>query len=114
MFRVIGAPGFDKEFEELKKRAKQGDGESIYLIKIIEKGIEKLKYDYKYGDHISKEKIPKEYTEKYGVKNLWKLDLSHFWRLIYTVRGTEVEVISILLEVIDHKNYDRKFGYKTS
>ena len=60
MFRVIGVADFNKEFEELKKRGKQGDGESIYLVKIIEKGIEKLKYDYKYGDHISKEKIPKE------------------------------------------------------
>ena len=114
MFRVIGTKEFDSIFEELKKRAKRGDGESVYLVKIIDKGIDKLKYDYRYGDHLAKKKIPKEYKEKYGVKNLWKLDLSTFWRLIYTVRGTEIEVISILLEVLDHNEYDRKFGYKTS
>jgi len=114
MYRVVPAKEFGEEFEKLKQRAEQGDGESINLVKLIEKGINKLKYDYKYGDHISKEKIPKEYIEKYGVKNLWKLDLSSFWRLIYTVRGSDIEVISVLLEVLDHKKYDRKFGYKTS
>jgi len=114
MYRVVPIAEFDEEFGRLKQRAKRGDGESIQLVKLIEKGINKLKYDYKYGDHVSKEKIPKEYVEKYGVKNLWKLDLSSFWRLIYTVRGTEIEVISVLLEVLDHKKYDRKFGYKTS
>jgi len=61
-----------------------------------------------------KERIPKEYVVKYGVENLWKLNLSSFWRMIYTVRGSKVEVISILLEVLDHKKYGRKFGYKTS
>lgn len=114
MYRVVPVEEFDEEFGKLKQRAKQGDGESVKLVKLIEKGINKLKYNYKYGDHVSKEKIPKEYIEKYSVKNLWKLDLSSFWRLIYTVRGTEIEVISIILEVLDHKKYDRKFGYKTS
>ena len=76
MFKVIGAEDFDKQFEELERRARRGDGESTNLVKIIEKGIGKLKYNYKYGDHISKRKIPKEYIEKYGVENLWKLDLS--------------------------------------
>ena len=114
MFKVIGVPSFDTEFAALKKRAKQGDGESVLLVKIIEKGMGKLKYNYKYGDHLSKKKIPKEYTEKYGITNLWKLDLNSFWRMLYTVRGTDVEVISVVLEVLDHNKYDRKFGYKTS
>jgi len=34
--------------------------------------------------------------------------------MIYTICGTEIEVISIVLEVLDHKDYDKKFGYKTS
>ncbi len=114
MFKLIGTAEFDRDFEKLNERAKQGDSESVLLIKIIEKGIQKLKYDYKYGNQISKNRIPKEYVENYGIKNLWKLNLSSFWRLIYTVRGTEIEVISVLLEVLDHKKYDRKFGYKTS
>jgi mRNA-degrading endonuclease YafQ of YafQ-DinJ toxin-antitoxin module len=113
MFRVVSVGDFEEQFAKLQKRAKEGDNDCLYLLKIIEKGIEKLKFNYNYGDHISGEKIPKEYIEKYGVKNLWKLNLSSFWRLIYTIKGTEIEVISVLLEVLDHKEYDRKFGYKT-
>jgi mRNA-degrading endonuclease RelE of RelBE toxin-antitoxin system len=114
MFKVVASPEFSIELEKLRQRANQGDGESLLLVKLIEKGIEKLKFSYKYGDHISKKKIPAEYAEKYGVKNLWKLNLSSYWRMIYTIRGDEIEVISIVLEVINHKEYDRKFGYKTS
>ena len=114
MFKVIGSEFFEEEYGKLLEKAKKGDNDSIQLIKLIEKGIEKLKYNYKYGDHVSKEKIPQEYKEKFGVENLWKLNLSSFWRLIYTVRGDEIEVISIILEVLNHKEYDRKFNYKTS
>jgi len=66
MFRVVSTEDFDKQFAELQKRAREGDTESVYLVKIIEKGIEKLKFNYKYGDHVSREKIPKEYIEKYS------------------------------------------------
>ena len=114
MFRVIGVPEFDSMMDELNARAKKGDQESVQLLKLIDKGIEKLKYDFKYGDHIAQKKIPHEYIDKYQVVNLWKLNLNSFWRLIYTVKGTEVEVISVMLEVLDHKEYDRKFHYKTS
>ena len=114
MFRVIGSEYFEEEFQRLKRAAIEGNHESAMLVKLIEKGIEKLRYNYRYGQHISKDKIPDEYTEKYGVENLWKINLSSFWRLIYTIRGSDTEVTSILIEVLDHKKYDRKFGYKTS
>lgn len=114
LFRVKGSPEFDAYFQELRVRADQGNHESLEMVKLIERGIEKLKFDYHYGDHLSQSKIPKEYRERFGIENLWKLNLNSFWRMIYTVRGTEVEVMSILLEVLDHKAYDRKFDYKTS
>lgn len=114
MYKVIGVKEFDCFFCELKAKANLGNGEAIVMVKLIEKGIEKLKYDFRYGEHIKKEKIPEEYVKTFGVENLWKLNLNSFWRMIYTVRGTEIEVISVVLEVLDHKDYDRKFGYKTS
>jgi len=113
MNRVVGTEEFNEQFNAIKRRAIAGDSESAYLEKIIENGIEKLRFDYKRGDHIAKEKIPREYAEKFGAKSLWKLNLSRYWRLIYTAQGTEIEVIAVLLEVLDHKRYNRKFGYKT-
>jgi len=46
--------------------------------------------------------------------NLWKANLSGAWRLIYTIRGSEVEIIALILDIIAHKDYDKKFGYKKS
>ncbi|MFH1056232.1 MAG: hypothetical protein V1717_00315 [Candidatus Micrarchaeota archaeon] len=53
---------------------------------------------------------PKQYA-RYGIDNLFKYDLPEGWRLIYYLRGTEVEIVSIILEWFDHKNYERRFGY---
>ena len=55
--------------------------------------------------------IPKEYIKRYLVTNLWKYDLPNAWRLIYTIRAGKVIVISLILEWMDHKSYERRFGY---
>ena len=111
MRKVIGIPEFDHYFEELRRQALAGNGEAKYLTKIIDKGMEKLRFDFRYGDHIARNKIPREYFDKCQVNNLWKLNLDSNWRLIYTVRGTKDDVMSLLIEVLDHKTYCRKFGY---
>ena len=51
---------------------------------------------------------------KYGVTHLWKLNLDRYWRMIYTIVGDEVRLVSIIIEVLNHKKYDRKFGYRTT
>lgn len=114
MYRTRGIPEFDDYYEALSRQALEGNGEATYLAKIIGKGIEKLRFDFKYGDHIPRNRIPREYFDKYQANNLWKLNLDSNWRLIYTVRGTKEDVMSLLIEVLDHKAYDRKFGYHTS
>ena len=56
--------------------------------------------------------IPKEYFRKYGkLDNLWKYNLPNAWRLIYTIKTEEVVVLSVILEWMDHKNYERRFKY---
>ncbi len=114
MYQVLASPEFSRLLDRLFAESNQGNGESRQLLKIIEKGVEKLKYDYRYGEHIRNERIPEEYLKKHSVENLWKLNLGSFWRMIYTVKGNEIEVISVVFEVLGHKDYDRKFGYKTS
>jgi Txe/YoeB family toxin of Txe-Axe toxin-antitoxin module len=63
------------------------------------------------GIQIPKKLIPKEYEKKYGVKNLWKYNMPNAWRLIYSIEGSDIRIISIILEWLDHKNYERRFGY---
>jgi len=56
--------------------------------------------------------IPKEYKIKYGVTNLFRIELPQFWRMLYTLTNGDIEIIAFVLDVIDHKTYDKKFGYK--
>lgn len=81
---------------------------------IIDKGVAKLKRDRESGKRISRLLIPRVYAVKYGVTNLWKLNLDRFWRMIYTIAGDEVRLVSVVIEVLNHKKYDRKFGYRTT
>lgn len=109
---------FSKEFSEgytkLQARVEKGDSEAEYSLKIISRGIAKLARDREAGKKIPKHLIPREYVKKYGVNNLWKLNLDHSWRMIYTIVGDEVGLVSVVLDVLNHKTYDRKFGYHTT
>ncbi|MEK6817048.1 MAG: hypothetical protein AABY09_05515 [Nanoarchaeota archaeon] len=50
----------------------------------------------------------------YEVNNLWKADLSGAWRMIYTLRGSEVDIISLVLDIFGHMDYEKKFNYRKS
>ncbi len=63
------------------------------------------------GVQIPKRLIPKEYISKYNVKNTWKYDLPGAWRLIYSIEGGKAVIVTIILEWMDHKEYERRFKY---
>ncbi len=46
--------------------------------------------------------------------NLFRVTLPNFWRMLYTLTSgeTEIEILAFVLDVVDHKDYDKKFGYK--
>ncbi len=48
--------------------------------------------------------IPKEYIKKYKIDNLWKYNLPNAWRLLYTIKGNEVMIVSVILEGCRIKN----------
>ena len=55
--------------------------------------------------------IPTKYLKDYQIDNLWKYDLPNGWRLLYSIARDEVIIVSIIIEWIDHKKYERRFGY---
>ncbi len=73
-----------------------------------------IKANHHYGKPIAKKLIPKAYKEKYGVSNLFWVELPNFWRMLYTLTDgeSEIEIVAFVLDVIDHKTYNKKFGYK--
>jgi len=63
------------------------------------------------GIQIPKKLIPKEYIQKHKIKNVWKYNLPDAWRLIYSIEGGKISIITIILEWLDHKEYERRFNY---
>ena len=96
-----------KAFEELLKA--HSDEKKIYnwLIRAF-KDIEENAFC---GIQIPKRLIPKNYSQKYNIKNLWKYNLPDAWRLLYSIENQEILVVSIILEWMDHKTYERTFNY---
>ena len=90
---------------------KNSKTEDEKLYKWILRAFADLKENAFCGVRIRKKLIPKVYVEKYGIDNLWKYDLPSGWRLIYSVANGQVCILSIILEWMDHKNYERRFGY---
>ena len=103
---------FSEEFARLQKRSEKGDGEAEKLLKLIEKGIAKLVEDREAGQKIQKRLWPRYYEQKYGISNLWRLRLDSYWRMIYTIIGESLRIVTVVLEVMNHKDYDKRFGYK--
>ncbi|MBI4214453.1 hypothetical protein HY546_00505 [archaeon] len=81
------------------------------LNKLLTRAFDDLKGNPFVGIKIPKRLWPKDYIQKFQVNNVWKYDLPNAWRLIYTIKGTSVEIIAVLLEWFDHKNYERRFNY---
>lgn len=115
---VILSEEATKQYEELNKvvgeEIKKGVTNSIHrqLLKSIKQKSQLLKINPHAGIHIPKSLIPKVYVDKYDVNNLWKIDLSGYWRMIYTLRTTEIEITNFVLDFLDHETYDKVFGYK--
>ena len=116
--KVIIAGGAKEDFEDLNKIVGEEIAKGItssdhqILLNSIKQKVGLLRDNPEYGIHIPKNRIPKEYIKGFDVSNLWKVNLSGAWRMIYTIRGSKVEIISLILDIINHKDYNKKFGYR--
>lgn len=116
--RVILLDEADSEYKRLNgivgQQIKEGKNntEEMQLLRSIKQKTDFVKANPFYGDNITKKLIPKEYIIKYKVKNLWRVELIHYWRMLYTIKGDQVEIICFILDIIDHDKYNKKFGYR--
>ena len=101
----------DEELKKAFEKLKDSTSEEKLLYGWLSKAFSDIEKNAFCGIQIPKKLIPKEYTKKYGIRNLWKFNLPSAWRLLYSVEGRDVKIISIVLEWLDHKNYERRFNY---
>lgn len=101
----------DKKIQEAFYKLEQGDPSQKELFKFINQALDNIEKNAFCGIQIPKKIKVEEYQRKYLIKNLWKYDLPKGWRLIYSVTKEEIEVVSLVVEWFDHKNYERRFNY---
>jgi len=77
----------------------------------ISRALDKLKEKPFAGQKIPRKNWPKNYLSEFP--NLFRMELSQGWRLLYYVMGDKVKVVSVVFECCDHKHYDKILGYKS-
>lgn len=87
--RVVFVGNAKKEFEKLneivgeQKRRGRTNSDEIQLLNSILQKKELLKENPELGDNLPKCLIPKAWD----VNNLWRIELTHFWRMLRTFGG---------------------------
>jgi len=113
IIKVIFSPEAEEVYNYLNEHATTSKTEKT-ILNSLNKKIKLIKNNLSYGNIIPKKLIPSEYIKRYGLSNLFRVELPNFWRMLYTVTEgeTEIEIIAFVLDVIDHKKYNKKFGYR--
>lgn len=110
--RIVLSDEAKKAYEYLITQSQHSKIEKT-ILKSFRKKIEHLKNNPHYGSPIAKKLIPKEYRIKYNITNLFRLELPNFWRMLYTMtnNGGKIEIVIFMLDIVNHKKYNRIFGY---
>ncbi len=90
--RIVLLDDAETEYKRLFRtvREQERDGkdntDEMRLLRSIDQKKEVIKRDPFYGDNIEKRRIPKV---RYNVQNLWRVELTGYWRMLYTIKGNE-------------------------
>src|SRR3989338_3299244 len=108
----------DKVYQELNKivgeEKLKGIDSSFHqtLLRSINRVRDLLKQNPFAGDQVPKRQMPPKYIQKFDVDNIWRIELADRWRLVYTITGNQIEIITFIMDIFNHKDYDKVFGYK--
>lgn len=112
--RVILKGQAREEFEQLnrivgRQQAKgETNSEEMQLLKSIKQKIGILKANPVYGDKVPNALMPKDLD----VSNLFRVGLTGYWRMLYSLEGNKIEIVAFVLYIVDHPAYDKMFGYR--
>ena|SRR3989338_7083004 len=87
--KVVLSANATEQFNELNRivgeELQRGVTSSVHqsILRSIERVKGWLKDNPFVGDQVKKGQIPDCYINDSGVSNLWRIDLSNYWRLIY-------------------------------
>lgn len=111
--RVILSPEAREVYNYLNEEASHSKTEKT-ILKAINQKVELIKANPHHGNPLAKKLIPNEYRIKYSTTNLYRVELPNFWRMLYmlTEGETKIEIVAFVLDILNHPEYNKKFGYR--
>ena len=96
----------------LNKQAEKSKIERSILNAVNQKS-QLIRQNIYYGNPVSKKLIPPKFIKEYEITNLCRVEPPNYWRMLYSLIDGEdkVESIAFVLELCDHKKYNKLFGY---
>lgn len=104
-------PSCVKAVKDVVKYISSLDSDS-YLCRTVEAALDVLKENMFAGESVEKKKFPKIYVQRYGITSLYKYNLDASSRLTYTLVADESGTAVVMLEIMNHKEYEKRFGYR--
>lgn len=101
-------PDVEAAYDALGRAAAAGRTPEASVWKSLQVAIARVKREGLWGEVIPLGKAPAVLRRKYGIANLYCVDLAHFHRAFHTIEGREV----IFLDLVDHATYDKWFGIR--
>jgi|ERR1700730_7575515 hypothetical protein len=92
-------------FDAWEQLAGRGQQPAQAVWKSLQSCLSRVREDAQWGEVIPRDFIPAYFRERYGLSNLYCVDLAAFHRLFYTIANRAV----ILLDLVDHPTYDKWF-----
>ena len=95
----------DESFLSWEILAGQGWQPAQAVWKSVGATLARLREDGQWGEPIRQSAVPRYFREKYGVSNLYCVNLAAYHRMFYTIANRVV----VLLDIVDHPTYDKWF-----
>lgn len=89
--RIILSPEAEEVYKYLSEQAATSKIERG-ILRALNNKIEMIKINIHFGNPISRDKIPEEYHKKYGITNLFRIELPNYWRMLYSLTDNEAKV----------------------
>ena len=99
----------DKRLKEAFEHLNETDKD---LYGQIDKAADEISKNIFCGRNVKKKLIPKSLIQKYSLNNLWIYNLRSGWRLLYSITSPDkVQILAIVLDWMNHKDYERLFKF---
>lgn len=98
----------DGAYAALESAAAAGTKPEASIWKAFRNALRRVRQDGQWGEVIPTSRIPAHFRRRYGVANLYCVDLAGFRRAFYTIEGRSV----VFLDLVTHAQYDKWFPNK--